>query len=233
MKVEVCLTPALIDQHELAGKTVVVIDIFRATSCMVTGLNHGVRAIYPVATVEECLSLGKEGMVMAGERGGKKVAEFDIGNSPFEYMSERVQGREVAVSTTNGTLAISKSAAAAEILIGAFLNLSVTVQCLQEKGRDLVLHCAGWKGTPNLEDTLYAGAVIDKLQDTQLVNDSAALALSLLRHHQSDLLTAGKASGHAKRLAGFGVEKDIAFCMEMDRYTKVVAQEGKVVKVVQ
>ena len=227
MKVEVCLTPALIEQHDLNGKIAVVVDIFRATSCMVTGLSCDVSAIYPVATVDECLALGAKGMIMAGERGGQKIEAFDIGNSPFDYQSALVKDRDVAVSTTNGTLAISKSGDADEVLIGAFLNMAATVKYIKEKDQDITVHCAGWKGTPNLEDTLYAGALIHELGEVEMINDSAFIALSLYHQHKDDLEGAGKASAHAKRLAGFGITEDISFCMQQDVYDTVIYQEGE------
>ena len=100
--IEVCLSPELIHQHELEGKVVVVVDIFRATSCIVTGLAHGVPAIKPVAEVDEAFKFQKEGFLAAGERGGQKVEGFDLGNSPFEYMEDRMKGQKVVISTTNG-----------------------------------------------------------------------------------------------------------------------------------
>ncbi|MDW3195912.1 MAG: 2-phosphosulfolactate phosphatase [Cytophagales bacterium] len=232
MNIEVCLTPALIEQFDLSGKVVVVVDIFRATSCMVAGLSNNVKAIYPVATVDECLALGKKGMLMAGERGGIKIPEFDLGNSPFDYLQEHVTNREVGVSTTNGTLALSKSRAADEILVGAFLNLAATTQYLETLNKDLVIHCAGWKGTVNLEDTLYAGALIDRLSQKELKDDATFLAHSLFLQHQNDLLGAAEQSAHAQRLAGFGIKKDIAFSLQDSIYDTVIRLEGeKLVKV--
>jgi 2-phosphosulfolactate phosphatase len=228
MTVEVCLTPELIHQHELNGKLVVAVDIFRATSCMVTGMSQKIKGIYPVETVEACTALGDQGMVMAGERGGKKIAHFDIGNSPYEYLDEKWEGRSIAVSTTNGTRTIKKSEDASSILIGAFLNLKTTAEYIKTQSNDVLIHCAGWKGTPNLEDTLYAGALIHKLTNSHLpVGDSSILAQSLYQNHQSDLLGAAKKSGHAERLARFGIIKDIAFCMSIDRYELVVGYDGQ------
>ncbi len=223
MTAEVCLTPALIHQYDLAGKSAVIIDIFRATSCMVTGLCEDVRRIYPVSTVEECLEHGRNGKVMAGERGGQKIPEFDIGNSPYDYRSELVKGKDVAVTTTNGTQAIEKSRDAAEVIIGAFLNLTATRDYLLSLDRDIVLHCAGWKGTVNLEDTLYAGALLDALgPEVQLLDDSSLLALSLYQRHADNLTEVSKKSGHAKRLAKFGITRDIEFCMTIDQYQAVI-----------
>ncbi len=225
MTAEVCLTPELIHQHELQSKLVVVIDIFRATSCMVTGLSSGVKAIYPVETVEECLKLGAKGMIMAGERGGQKLADFDIGNSPYEYMQDSVKGKDVAVSTTNGTLTLKKSMDAKEILVASFLNITSTAKYLKEQKLDAVLHCAGWKGTPNVEDTLFAGALLNEL-DVALTGDSALLAHHFYKCNKQDLLAVAQSSGHAHRLAAFGVTKDIEFCVTRDVYDGVIKLEG-------
>ena len=103
MTVETCLTPLLIDKYSLAGKQVVVVDIFRATSCMVSGIGSGINTIYPVDDIDKCLELGKKGYITAGERGGVKVDSFNIGNSPFEYMNPNFKGKSIAVTTTNGT----------------------------------------------------------------------------------------------------------------------------------
>ena len=225
--IEVCLTPELIHQHELEGKIVVVVDIFRSTSCIVTGLANGVAAIKPVGEIDETLELGKRGYIMAGERGGKKVDGFDMGNSPFEYMEEDLVGKKVAISTTNGSKTILKSAGADEILIGAFLNLKATVDYLLDQKKSVVIHCAGWKGAVNIEDTLYAGALIDELvEEMETSGDSAILAHQLyVGNHENTEAIAGESS-HAKRLTGFGVEKDLVFCMTENEYNIVVKLEG-------
>lgn len=227
MKIEVCLTPDLIHQIDLTGKISVVIDIFRATSCMVAGLSNGIRSIQPVATVEECTELGKQGLVMAGERGGKKIDSFDIGNSPFEYMQDHLIDKDVATTTTNGTLAISKSSDASEVLIGSFLNLSSTVDYLKSQKKNIVLFCAGWKGTVNLEDTLFAGACLEKMQGITSTTDSALIAKSLYTHHKDDLLSVAKHSSHAERLGQFGVTEDISYCMKQDLHPIVVSLQGR------
>ena len=228
MTVEVCLTPELIHQFELKDKNVVIIDIFRATSCIVTGICNDVRRIYPVATVDECLAHGKGGKIMAGERGGQKIEAFDIGNSPYDYLSEMVRGRDVAVTTTNGTLAISKSQEAHQVIMGAFLNISATATHLLGLKRDVILHCAGWKGTVNLEDTLYAGAIIEHLGDAvQLINDSAYLSKSVFEKSKNELLGVALVSAHAQRLAGFGITRDIEFCMTLDKYHDVVVMKNE------
>ena len=138
--VEVCLSPQLIDLFDLKGKIVVVTDILRATSCMTTGIAHGVAQIKPVATLDECRELKKEGFFTAAERNGAKVEGFDIGNSPYSYMEEKFVGTKIATTTTNGTIAITKSTAADEVIIGSFLNLSTVAEHLIHTGKDVVIH---------------------------------------------------------------------------------------------
>lgn len=232
MNIEVCYTPDLIQQFDLKGKTVVVIDILRATSCMVAGLNSGVKTIKPVASIEECLALGKKGYIMAGERGGKKVDEFDMGNSPYEYMEARLIGKDVAATTTNGTRAIQLSAHADSVLIGAFLNLSAVVKELEKRQQDIVLFCAGWKGRYNLEDSLFAGAICERLIKSASFTDDATLsALYLYRGLGQDLHYSISRSNHAARLSKFGIMKDIEFCSRMDEFSKVpfLNKEGELV----
>lgn len=217
--IEVCLTPELIHQHNLDAKVVVVVDIFRATSCIVTGFAHGVEAIKPVTDIKEALQLGKTGYLTAGERGGVKVDGFDLGNSPYEYQTEFVKGKKVVISTTNGTQAISKSKAADEIIIGAFLNLDVVAEFILQAKKDVIIHCAGWKGNVNVEDTLFAGALIDECaEEMKTVGDSALLAHQLFIANHDNLFGMARLSSHADRLAGFGITKDLEFCVQLNEY---------------
>ncbi len=220
--IEVCLTPELIHQHSLEEKVVVVVDIFRATSCIVTGLANGVQSIRPVGEVEEAKEFGKKGYLMAGERGGIKVPEFDMGNSPFEYQGKSLNAKKVVISTTNGSQAIIKSAGAKEIIIGAFLNLESVFEYVLQSKSDVLIHCAGWKGTPNLEDTLFAGALIDECaEEMKPVGDSALISHQLYIGHHENLFGIAKQSSHAERLAGFGIEQDLEFCMTQSEYQVV------------
>ena len=226
--IEVCLTPELIHQHDLTGKIVIVVDIFRATSCIVTGLASGVKAIRPVSEIEETMALGQQGYIMAGERGGKKVDGFDMGNSPFEYQDESLKQKKVAISTTNGSQAILKSQGASQILIGAFLNLEALTEHVLQLPQSVVVHCAGWKGTPNLEDTLFAGALIDEsMEELTPIGDSALVAHQLYISAHENLLGLALDSGHAKRLKDFGIEEDLEFCMEESKYEVVPKLVGE------
>ena len=161
--IDVCLSPDLMHLYPVKDHAVVVVDILRATSCMTTALAHGIESITPFAKLEECLALKAEGYYTAGERDGKKVDGFDLGNSPFEYMDPNLRGKKIAFTTTNGTQAIVKSFGASEIIIGSFLNMGAVVDHLKSLRENILVVCAGWKGKVNLEDTLFAGAVVLKL----------------------------------------------------------------------
>ena len=231
-KVEVCLSPELIHLFELKGKIVVVTDILRATSCMTTGIASGVAEIKPVATLDECRALKREGFFTAAERNGDKVDGFDIGNSPYSYMEERFKEKKIATTTTNGTIAITKSVEAKEVIIGSFLNLSTVANYLIKEGRDVVIHCAGWKGNYSLEDTLFAGALIAKLQSCfELADDASFSALSNYLSVKNDLLGTILSSSHAKRLEKHNIRKDIELCCTIDKYDVLpILRSGVLVK---
>ncbi len=229
--VEVCLSPELIHLFDLKGKIVVVTDILRATSCMTTGIASGVAHIKPVATLQECEALKQEGYFTAAERNGAKVNGFDIGNSPFSYMEDRFKGKKIATTTTNGTVAITKSTEADEVVIGAFLNLSTIANYLIEEGKDAIIHCAGWKGNYSLEDTLFAGALIEKIQlRFELGDDASASALTNYQAVKNNLLGTILSSSHAKRLEKY-IRKDIELCATLDKYDVIpILKEGILVK---
>lgn len=222
-QVEICFSPELIHLHDLKGKIAVVVDIFRATSTMVTAAASGVLAIKPMEDLESCKALKSEGFVTAGERDGKKAPGFDLGNSPLSYLNGRYQGEKVAITTTNGTVAIAKSQVdAEEVLIGAFLNLGATVAYLQEKAKDVVIVCAGWKGKYNLEDSLYAGALVEALGFE--FDCDGALAMSMLYQKvRGDLQGFLKKASHAKRLQNHNIEADIDFCLTFDQFNIVLS----------
>ena len=226
--IDVCLTPELLHLHQIQNTIVVVTDIFRATSCMVTGLAHGVRSITPVATVEECKSLQERGYIAAAERNAQTIEGFDLDNSPFSYMNEYLVGKSIAMTTTNGTLSITKAKNdAVKVLVGAFLNLGAVAHYLRNQQYDVVVLCAGWKGKVNLEDTLYAGALVDALQDEYAIaEDGALLAQRTYLQAQNDMMGYVANSSHVKRLQRLGIQKDIAYCLQKDLYDIVPVLRG-------
>lgn len=226
--IEVCFSPELIHLHELKGKIVVVVDIFRATSTMVAALASGVTEILPFADLEACRAMQKEGFLIGGERNGLTAPGFEMGNSPVAYLSGAYQGRKLAMTTTNGTQAIEKSKGAAQILIGAFPNLQSTVSYIQAQQLDVLVHCAGWKGRFNLEDSLYAGALVKSLESTHKADEDGALAMkSLFEREGHNLKGYLSQASHAKRLQNHGIEADFDFCLTLDLYQEVVKVDDR------
>lgn len=231
MKAEVVHTPALLPLYDLKDKVVVVIDILRATTTMCVAFNTGVNKILPVSHPEECLMFKEFDFIIAAERNAVKVPGFDMGNSPFEYENPFLNGKNIAFTTTNGTKAIklAKGMNPHSILIGAFLNLEALCQKIQASEKDLVLLCSGWKDKYNLEDTLFAGAVLNRLKDSCEIHDDAALsALLLYEQHQNDLEALVRKSSHAKRFQLLHMKTDdVSFCLQQNIYSVVPEIEGE------
>lgn len=228
LSIDICLSPRLLPLYFLEDKTVVVADIFRATSCMVAGLGSGVRSIIPTATIEECLELKQEGFLTAGERKGIKVPEFDLGNSPFEYMRESNIGKTIAVTTTNGTQAIDQSRAAKEILIGSFLNLEAIANYLLKLKHSVVIVCAGWREQISMEDTLFAGALAELvIPHFSWDSDSVLTATSLHNIANPDMFTYLHRANHFDRLLKLGFKKDLQFCLNPNQFDIVPYLKGR------
>lgn len=219
--IEVCVSPEMMHLYDVTDKTVVVVDILRATSCMVTAFAFGVDCIMPFADLESCRIMNKQGYITSGERNGEKVEGFDKGNSPFEYMEE-IRGKKIAFTTTNGTQAISKSVGARDVVIGAFLNLSAVTSYLAKSPNNIIIVCAGWKGKVNMEDTLFAGAVVDKLKGQVTVDcDAAMIAQHLYTLAKGDKVEFLKKASHIQRLNRLGIHEDIVYCLTEDKFQVV------------
>lgn len=233
-QLEVCLSPALLHLYDIQDSLVVVIDIFRATSSMCYGIANGAEGIIPVATVEACRSYEQSDYLLAAERNGEVVNGFDFGNSPFSYTSEKVSGKTVVLTTTNGTHAINESREARKVLIGSFLNLSALSNWLKTQPNNVLLLCAGWKNKVNLEDSLFAGAVAHQLQDEGYkFDDSAILAADLFQMAKNDLAAFLKKTSHSERLKELKIEADIAFCLQVDLVNAIPVLDGdRLVKLV-
>lgn len=226
-QLDVCLTPDLLHLHTVENTIVVVADIFRATSCMVTGFAHGVKSIVPVATIDECRQLQQRGYIGAAERNAQTIEGFELDNSPFSYMNENLFGANIAMTTTNGTLAITKSRQAVKVLVGAFLNLEAIARYLRTQQYDVLVLCAGWKGRVNLEDTLFAGALAERLKDNyMLLEDSALMAQRLYVDAAGNTLSYLANSSHIRRLQRLGIQKDITYCLQEDLYDVVPVLRG-------
>lgn len=230
--IDVCLSPDLMHLYQVKDHSVVVVDILRATSCMTTALAHGIESISPFAELKECLAMKSQGFFTAGERDGKKVDGFDLGNSPFEYQDPKLKGQKIAFTTTNGTQAIVKSIGAKEIVVGSFLNLSAVANHLRRSSHDVLIVCAGWKGKVNLEDTLFAGGLVEMLKDVlNPACDAPLAAQHMYNQGKSNMMDFLKNSSHVKRLAKLNIHKDIEFCLTPDQYKVVPVLENNVLVV--
>lgn len=220
--IDVCLSPLLMPLYEVRDRTVVVVDILRATSCMVTAFAHGAKSITPYSDVQDCRAAQSRGFITSGERDGLKIEGFDKGNSPFEYMGAEIRDRNIAFTTTNGTDAINRASAAKRVVVGAFLNLSAVVQQLIADQRSVLIVCAGWKGRVNLEDTLFAGAIVEHSQPYFEPECDAPLAAQRLYNlARGDMLTFLAGASHVKRLNRLEIHQDIAFCVTENTYQVV------------
>lgn len=216
------LSPALLHLYDVSNSIVVVIDVLRATSTIAAALYNGAKAVIPVDSVSRCIELGKQiHGITAGERDGKVAEGLVHGNSPFEYPREFIEGKTLVFTTTNGTrlLQMALEKGAQEIITGSFPNLSSACDHLVELRQNVILGCAAWKDRVNMEDMLFAGAVISKIRHHFSINcDSSHLAETIYKKAEKDLFGFMKKNdaSHYHRLMGFGLEKDIRYCLTPD-----------------
>jgi 2-phosphosulfolactate phosphatase len=224
MIVDIALSPALYPYYRQDHDTVIVVDIFRATTTMCQMLHNGAAAIIPVAEINEAKRYKAEGYLVGAERQTRKCDFADYGNSPFDYTPERVQGREVVFTTTNGTMAIREGATARELLIGSFSNIGALARHCLERAERIVILCAGWNNRINLEDTLFGGAFLERLADGGRVtigSDAVRVAQLLWQQVKEDPLTFLKESDHYARLIANNAEEDAAYCLSCDTLSVV------------
>jgi 2-phosphosulfolactate phosphatase len=230
-KLEVVFTPALLPLYEVHGKAVVIIDILRATSSMCVAFQSGVNKILPVSTPDECRLFRDFDFLCAAERNAIKVQGFDMGNSPFEFLNPLIKDRNIAFTTTNGTKAIkaAKEQGAAVVAIGSFLNLDAVCKWLVRQRKDVLLVCAGWKDKFNLEDSLFAGAVVEQVKDEFAIECDSALSASMLYHaSRTKLEDTVRKSSHAQRFkATHHHEDDVQFCLQLNIMNMVPVMQGE------
>jgi 2-phosphosulfolactate phosphatase len=232
--IDVALCPSEIRRFEnidLSETIAVVFDVLRATSTMITGLEHGVERFVPVETVEaaRALKIQDPSLLLAGERGGLPLEGFDLGNSPAEF--KEIRGKGVVLTTTNGTVALHRVRRAKRVYVGALLNLDSLAQVLDSEGATGVLIvCSGTGENFALEDAIAAGGLVDGLSHNSL-SDAAVLVKSLYREASSDLLSYLRQSRNGRALVGIGKAKDVEECARLSvSQTVGVMQDDAVVK---
>jgi 2-phosphosulfolactate phosphatase len=236
MKIDLAFTPYELDKKDLRGKTVAVIDALRATSTMIAAFDNGCSGFIPVPTVEEAMQLAAlkkdPDLLLGGERNAMPLEGFHLGNSPRDYRPEKVRGKVVVLTTTNGTQALLAARKAAEVFIGAFLNVSALSRRLEEAGRDVIMGCSGEKGLFCLEDTVCAGAIIDRLEQeggSILKSDAAVAAKLLYEYYESDIYGMLAGCDWGQYLESVGLGKDLRICAQVDSSRLVpIYREGRI-----
>ncbi len=223
MKVDVILSAREIYPEKVENKVVVVNDILRATSVMVTAFANGAKAVAPVMTPEEAFSLkeqlGADSVILGGERDALPIKGFDYGNSPLSYTSDVIEGKTLIITTTNGTRAILNSQSAKKLYVGAFVNDDAILKILKEE-EDVVLVASGSYDEFTIEDSLFAGKLAYDLQenyDAKLTDAAVAMA-SLYSSNCSNIHKIVSKGEHYQRLKGLGFDKDLEYCFKSDLY---------------
>ena len=233
MKIDMIICGDYVTTEAVRNATVIVVDVLRATSVIITALNNGAKSVVPVTSVEEALSTKKklESVVLGGERRAQKIEGFDLSNSPLEYKSEVIHDRNVVITTTNGTKAISKSSAANKIYIGALINAKAVSSKAVKNEKDIIIVNAGTNGVFSMDDFITGGAIIDEIlseQDYELT-DIAKTALVIYRSHK-DIKSYVKGAAHYKILVDLGLEEDIDYCLQKDLFNIVPEYKDGIIK---
>lgn len=218
MKIDVCFSPALYPVYHNPEAIVVVVDVFRATTTMAAAFKNGVSSIRPVATVEEAQEYKAKGWLVGAERNVKRCDFADFGNSPFDYTPEKVAGKDVIFTTTNGTRAITIARSAYRVITGAFINLQAVADYCLFHERDVVVLCSGWQDKVNTEDTLFGGALVDVLAQTgkyEPATDAATIARDMWTNNKENLIAYLDPTDHMARLKANHLEDAVPYCLTL------------------
>lgn len=216
------LSPSLLKLYDISDSIVVIVDVLRATSTIASALYNGAKSVIPVDSVADCIKLGRQmEVITAGERDGQIAEGLQYGNTPLQYTPDFIKGKTLVLTTTNGTklLYLALKANAKGIITGSFCNISVVCEYLMSQKSNVILACAAWKNRINIEDTLFAGAVINRIKDNFDINcDASQIAETLYLQANGNLFDflKEKNASHYHRLMGFHLEKDIRFCLTED-----------------
>jgi len=230
---EICFTPAIFESHADSEAVVVVVDVLRATSSICTAFANGVREIIPVATVEEAREMKGKGYLLAAERDGFVLDFADFGNSPFNFTEEKVKGRSVAYSTTNGTGIMKRASECHDVVIGSYLNFSALCSWIERQERKVIIVCAGWKSRFSLEDAVCAGAMAERLLlggRFTTVCDSVHAATDLWKTAKGDLMGYIEKAAQRSRLREKHLDDCLEYCHTFDVTDVIpVLRDGRLV----
>jgi 2-phosphosulfolactate phosphatase len=230
---EICLSPAIFNKYENKDAIVVVIDVLRASSAICTAFSNGALKIIPVAEIHEAEEFKKKGYLVAAERDGYVLDFADFGNSPFNFTREKVEGKTIVYSTTNGTRIIDMASSSYMTIIGTFINISAITEWLSMQDRNVILFCAGWKDKFNLEDTICAGAIAKRLLESSLfttICDSVYAAIDLWQMASLNPLSYIEKAAQRSRLRDKGLDNCIEYCMTFDLTGSIPFIENGILK---
>ncbi|MDP4185111.1 MAG: 2-phosphosulfolactate phosphatase [Bacteroidota bacterium] len=234
-QLEVCFTPAIYDRYASDDKIVVVVDILRATSSICAAFENGAEAIIPVSTVGEAREMKKKGYIVASERDGYVLDFADFGNCPMNFTAERVKGKELVYSTTNGTRSVNMASHSRKVVIGSFLNISAIANWIVKQSSPVLILCASWKDRFSLEDAVFAGALCKKLTDSgkfYTICDSALAAMDLWSIASKDLFSYIQKAAQKGRLAEKGLDYCIEYCHTLNTTTVIpVFEKGRLIDI--
>lgn len=227
MVVRVVFAPPLLSAHSVEGTTAVVIDVLRATTSIAAAFCSGAEEVVPVETLEEALAFRGRGYLSAAERDGLPIAGFDFGNSPREFIRADLKGQKLVITTTNGAGTLLACRSARNVVTASFVNLSAVVDYVALQGGEIIAVCAGWKGRPNLEDTILAGALAVELEARGAVlDDSAVIAAELYKDAVRKKLFYCRRSAHLQRLRELSLFPDVKICLRADIFPVVPVWNG-------
>jgi 2-phosphosulfolactate phosphatase len=237
VRIDVAATPDGLEPAAVAESAVLVIDVLRASTCIVTALANGCAAIVPVANPEQARRRAAEldGALIAGERRGEPLAGFDLGNSPLEFTRGRVGGRTIVMTTSNGTRALVAARPAAAVGVAAFINHAAAAAWALARGRDVLLLCAGERGARSLEDYVCAGMLVERLaagDPAAAPTPEAERALGVARPYAKDVGRLAQDSSWARHLSSVGRGRDVAACLALDTRALVPEYRRDIDKIV-
>ncbi|MDM8131610.1 2-phosphosulfolactate phosphatase family protein [Clostridium sp. LQ25] len=236
MKIDIIISADDIIESKLENKIAVVIDMFRATSVIVTALNNGCEEVIPFLTIEETLEsseeLKREEYILGGERRAVKIDGFDLSNSPLEYTKEVVEDKKVLITTTNGTRTLTKSNSAKRIIIAALINAKAVADKLLEINEDVVIINAGTNGNFSMDDYICSGYIINEMLkvDNNIELTDISKTANMIYENNSDIISYVKEATHYSVMKSLELDNDIEYCMKKSIVNNVPEyKDGKIV----
>ena len=218
MKVDIIISADDITKSKIENKIAVVIDMFRATSVIVTALSNGCKEVIPYLTIEETLehakTLNRENYILGGERKAVKIDSFDLSNSPLEYTEEVIKDKTVLMTTTNGTRTLTKSTSAKRILIAAMINAKAVAKELLNIDEDVVIINAGTNGNFSIDDYICGGYIINEMlnQDKNLELTDISKTANIIYEANTDIISYVKQATHYSVMKSLKLDDDIEYC---------------------